>query len=63
MKEAQVWETQHGVPIFFDNTRTQFPDGHVFEFPELPLPYFNVLWSSREYSFDVGDLVQPLWPC
>jgi hypothetical protein len=53
LKEAEVWELHNGVPIFFDNSEQQFADGHVFPFPELPLPYYNYLWSSREYSFDV----------
>ncbi|POS70050.1 peptidase [Diaporthe helianthi] len=55
MKEAQVWETQNGVPIFLisrENT-TQLEEGHVFPAGQLPLPYFDYLWSSREYSFDV----------
>ncbi|KAH6665289.1 peptidase S8/S53 domain-containing protein [Plectosphaerella plurivora] len=53
LKEAEVWEIHNGVPIFFDNSEKQFADGHIFPFPELPLPYYNYLWSSREYSFDV----------
>ncbi|KAH6683580.1 peptidase S8/S53 domain-containing protein [Plectosphaerella plurivora] len=55
VKEAQVWETQHGVPFFFVSAenRTQFADGHVFPPGTLPQPYFDYLWSSREYSFDV----------
>ncbi|KAI9148138.1 Peptidase [Paramyrothecium foliicola] len=51
--EAQVWETQHGVPIFLDADNTQFESGRVFPFPTLPKLYFNVLWSTREFSFDV----------
>jgi hypothetical protein len=57
MKEAQVWETQHGVPIFLVSleNRTQLEPGHVFAHPSLPLPYYDYLWSSREYSFDASQ--------
>ncbi|KAH7375195.1 peptidase S8/S53 domain-containing protein [Plectosphaerella cucumerina] len=52
-KDAQSWETQFGVPAFYDANDQTFRNGTVFPFPTLPKIHFNILWSTREVSFDV----------
>ncbi|KAF6832952.1 subtilisin-like serine protease pr1c, partial [Colletotrichum musicola] len=53
LKAAQSWELQHGVPAFYNANDKTFREGTVFPFPTLPKLHFNVLWSTRELSFDV----------
>jgi hypothetical protein len=54
-KDAQSWETQFGVPAFYDANDQTFRNGTVFPFPTLPKIHFNILWSTREVSFDVSS--------
>ncbi|KAL0930195.1 subtilisin-like protease [Colletotrichum truncatum] len=57
---ADVWEIERGVPVWFGpgGYGDTIEDGKVFAYPSMPEPYFNVLWSTREFSF---DLVRPDW--
>ncbi|KAM0279692.1 hypothetical protein ACHAQH_004494 [Verticillium albo-atrum] len=53
--EAEVWETLRGVPVFFGQGGYGdiIEEDRKFPFPSLPDVYFNVLWASREFSFDI----------
>ncbi|KAM0325167.1 hypothetical protein ACHAQA_007706 [Verticillium albo-atrum] len=55
LRDADFWETERGVPVFFgqDGFGDVIEDGRKFPFPSLPDVYFNTLWSTREFSFDI----------
>ncbi|KAF4628685.1 hypothetical protein G7Y89_g9466 [Cudoniella acicularis] len=51
-----IWETNRGAPHFLDGSKgDEIQDGQNYTWgnARLPTPYFNVLWSTRELSFDV----------
>lgn len=52
-----MWEMERGVPIFLSGYGGLIEEGHNYTFEDgsdVPVPYFNLLWSSREVSFDVS---------
>lgn len=54
--DANIWELHRGVPVFFGQSGygDVFEEGREFTLPDLPALYFNVLWSTRELSFEVS---------
>lgn len=51
-----MWEMDRGVPMYLSGYGGLMEDGHNYTFEDgsdVPQPYFNVLWSTREISFDV----------
>ncbi|KAH6988981.1 peptidase S8/S53 domain-containing protein, partial [Ilyonectria sp. MPI-CAGE-AT-0026] len=52
---SDSWEMERGVPLFFSGYGGLVEEGHVYTFEEgtdVPQAYFNLLWSSWEFSFD-----------
>ncbi|VUC32513.1 unnamed protein product [Clonostachys rosea] len=53
--DAQVWEMDRGVPMLLSGYGGLMEEGHVYTYEDgsdVPQPYFNILWSTRELSFD-----------
>lgn len=47
---------ERGVPLLLSGYGGLMEEGHNYTFEEggdVPQPYFNVLWSTQEISFDV----------
>lgn len=54
---SDMWEMERGVPLFFSGYGGLLEEGHVYTFEDgtdVPQAFFNLLWSSWEFSFDVG---------
>ncbi|KPM44473.1 hypothetical protein AK830_g2099 [Neonectria ditissima] len=52
---SDIWEMERGVPLLFSGYGGLMEDGHNYTFEDgsdVPQPYFNILWSTREISFD-----------
>ncbi|VUC21929.1 unnamed protein product, partial [Clonostachys rosea] len=52
---SDIWEMQRGVPIMLSGYGGVVEEGHNYTWEEgsdVPQPYFNVLWSTREISVD-----------
>lgn len=46
-----------GVPLLLSGYGGVMEEGHVYTYEDgsdVPQPYFNILWSTREMSFDVS---------
>ncbi|CAG9947874.1 unnamed protein product [Clonostachys rosea f. rosea IK726] len=53
--DAQSWEMDRGVPLLLSGYGGVMEEGHVYTYEDgsdVPQPYFNILWSTREMSFD-----------
>jgi hypothetical protein len=56
--DAQSWEMDRGVPLLLSGYGGVMEEGHVYTYEDgsdVPQPYFNILWSTREMSFDVSS--------
>lgn len=54
---AKTWELERGVPVYFGagGYGDTFEDGRVFNLNQAtPEVYYNLLWATREHSFDVS---------
>ncbi|KAH7137431.1 peptidase S8/S53 domain-containing protein, partial [Dactylonectria estremocensis] len=52
---SDIWEMERGVPLFMSGYGDVIEEGHEYTFEEgtpVPQPYFNILWSTWEFSFD-----------
>ncbi|KAK1450468.1 subtilase [Colletotrichum melonis] len=52
---SDIWEMERGVPLLLSGYGGLMEEGHNYTFEEggdVPQPYFNVLWSTQEISFD-----------
>lgn len=57
---SDIWEMHRGVPLLLSGYGGVMEEGHNYTFEEggdVMQPYFNVLWSTRELSFDVRSRV------
>lgn len=48
---------ERGIPLMLSGYGGLQEDGHNYTFAagsDIPQPYFNILWGTRELSFDVG---------
>lgn len=62
---AKTWELQRGVPVYFGagGYGDTFEDGRVFDLNQAtPQVYYNLLWATREHSFDVSFRYLPRCP-
>ncbi|KAF6838423.1 subtilisin-like serine protease pr1c [Colletotrichum plurivorum] len=69
---SDIWEMHRGVPMYLSGYGGLMEEGHNYTFEEggdVMQPYFNVLWSTRELSFDYvtrdwneSDWVYPMVP-
>ncbi|KAJ0363839.1 hypothetical protein COL154_005408 [Colletotrichum chrysophilum] len=52
---SDIWEMERGVPLLLSGYGGLMEEGHNYTFEQggdVMQPYFNVLWSTREISFD-----------
>ncbi|VUC21572.1 unnamed protein product [Clonostachys rosea] len=52
---SDTWELERGVPLLLSGYGGVIEEGHNYTFEEggdVPTPYFNMLWATREVSFD-----------
>ncbi|KAH7133779.1 peptidase S8/S53 domain-containing protein, partial [Dactylonectria macrodidyma] len=52
---SDIWEMERGVPLYMSGYGDVIEEGHEYTFEEgtpVPQPYFNILWSTWEFSFD-----------
>ncbi|KAL0938388.1 subtilisin-like serine protease pr1c [Colletotrichum truncatum] len=52
---SDIWEMHRGVPMLLSGYGGLMEEGHNYTFEaggDVMQPYFNVLWSTREISFD-----------
>ncbi|KAF5528702.1 Minor extracellular protease vpr [Colletotrichum aenigma] len=52
---SDIWEMERGVPLLLSGYGGLMEEGHNYTFEEggdVMQPYFNVLWSTQEISFD-----------
>lgn len=57
LHNAKTWELERGVPVYFGagGYGDGFEDGRVFDLNQgTPQVYYNLLWATREHSFDVS---------
>ena len=57
MYASDMWELERGVPVLLSGYGGLMEEGHNYTFEDdsdVPVPYFNLLWSSREVSLDVS---------
>ena len=62
LHDAKTWELERGVPVFFGagGYGDGFEDGRVFDLNQgTPQVYYNLLWATREHSFDVSPPYLP----
>ncbi|KAF9870568.1 subtilisin-like serine protease pr1c [Colletotrichum karsti] len=69
---SDIWEMHRGTPLLLSGYGGLMEEGHNYTFEEggdVMQPYFNVLWSTREISFDYvardwneSDWVYPMVP-
>ncbi|KAK1637536.1 hypothetical protein BDP81DRAFT_393247 [Colletotrichum phormii] len=53
--DSDIWEMERGVPLLLSGYGGLIEEGHNYTYEEggdVPQPYFNVLWSTQEISFD-----------
>ncbi|KAK7409158.1 hypothetical protein QQX98_008651 [Neonectria punicea] len=52
---SDIWEMERGVPLYFSGYGGVMEEGYNYTFEDgsdVPQPYFNILWSTWEFSFD-----------
>ncbi|KAM5343824.1 hypothetical protein ACJ41O_012361 [Fusarium nematophilum] len=52
---SDTWEMERGVPMLLSGYGGLMEEGHEYTLEDgsdVPQPYFNILWSTREISFD-----------
>ncbi len=60
VRTSNMWELERGVPVFLNGYNTGImSDGNSYTFEQLydnvPIMYFNMLWATDEFSFDVSE--------
>ncbi|KAJ3548242.1 hypothetical protein NM208_g1113 [Fusarium decemcellulare] len=52
---SDTWEMERGIPLLLSGYGGLMEEGHNYTWEDgsdVPSPYFNILWSTRELSFD-----------
>ncbi|EXJ85334.1 hypothetical protein A1O1_05698 [Capronia coronata CBS 617.96] len=55
---SDTWEMQRDVPLMLSGYGGLVEEGHNYTFEDntdIPQPYFNILWSTRELSIDLVE--------